>query len=619
MRNFPQDLDQLSDRYRTMIQKRAVDEVAAAYEAHFEDREWEIYHEPFLNGIEPSLVILHERFGVCLLEVVEWCDDWAKLRDEGGEFPVVRLSGSGAISTVQIPIHRLELVGREVSELYGFRLRKRMYDSISQITVGLVLPYLDLDVRALNSRFQNRRRQFDLFALDRRALNGQDRKLLYPQLRNETLQVLPDNAIADLRNWLAPRSDTNRPMPHLDRRQLEISKNADRVSRRRILGGPGSGKTEALVARAAALARVGKNVLFLTFNITLLNEIRERISRHADTDGDVTILNIHNWAKRVGIKFGLEQKMLSMWVEGADTAAIEVPRLILNQLEVRPMPREFDAVLVDEAQDMRGEWLRLALAALRPHGEFLIAADTGQDIYGAAGEWGPKDMKGLGFSGRWMELSTPFRTPSFLTPFLNEFIKKFPPLRLQNDDRPVALTGAHQQRRLADKISWYQTSNCEIVTKSIELIHRLVQDDRAARVGATDVSVADIAVLVDKKKSVGVEISEGLNKRGVSVTTTFLCSWHRNTIERDLKLEFSTLMDDVKVSTIHSFKGLSASRLVIVARQRTEPSLIYTALSRVQETPLGMSLYVLSANSKVNDFYMQYSMVNRNFPTIQVF
>ena len=602
-----------------MSRTRAVDEVAAVYRAHFEDREWEIYQEPFLNGIQPSLVVLHKRFGVCLLEVVEWNDDQSELRDEGGEMPVVRLYGKGTISTVHVPLRRLELIGREVSELYGFRLRHRMREAVAQITVGLVIPYLDLEISILNSRFLNKRRPFGLFAMDRHVLNGEDRRPLYPQLYNETFPELPDNAIADLRNWLAPRSDVVRTSPRLTGKQLEISRNSGRVQRRRILGGPGTGKTEAVVGRAATLSKNGKKVLFLTFNITLLNEIRERFAKYANPAGkNVVFLNIHQWAKRIGIEFGLEERMASMWAENADAAAIKIPALILQELETRIMPCDFDAVLVDEAQDMRGAWLRLALAALRRNGEFLIAADTGQDIYGAAEQWGPKDMTGLGFSGPWMTLAKPYRTPGSFTPFLNKFIREFPSRNLQDDNRPVALTDEHHQPRFNDKVLWYETNDDEIVMNSIELIHRLVEEDRAARRHAAKVSISDIAVLVDKR-SVGIEIAEGLHKRRVTVATTFQCSWHKNTTERDLKLEFSARVGEVKISTIHSFKGLGTNRLVIAARQQTKASLIYTALSRVQSTSLGVSLYVLSANPKVNAFYTQYCKAEPHFPEIQAF
>ena len=69
---------------------------------------------------------------------------------------------------------------------------------------------------------------------------------------------------------------------------------------------------------------------------------------------------------------------------------------------------------------------------------------------------------------------------------------------------------------------------------------------------------------------------------------------------------FSSSSAKVKISTIHSFKGLGSTRILLVLNKNNKPAfknLVYVGLSRVQQGPFGQSLYVVSSNSMVNGFY----------------
>ena len=71
-------------------------------------------------------------------------------------------------------------------------------------------------------------------------------------------------------------------------------------------GCPGVGKTEALLGRADRLSAENKEVLYLTYNLTLLNQLRSRYSSLSRSKSStVTWLNYHEWCKRLSRQFGL--------------------------------------------------------------------------------------------------------------------------------------------------------------------------------------------------------------------------------------------------------------------------------------------------------------------------
>ena len=407
--------------------------------------------------------------------------------------------------------------------------------------------------------------------------------------------------MADIRNWLAPSSTHSGCRSSFSGQQKNIDTNANGALRRRVRGGPGSGKTEVLTSRAARLADDDKDVLFLSYNITILNELRDRFYGYANSPkARATFLNFHDWVKRTGALRGLEAEINRLWHAERERAFENVPQLVASAVDNCPLTESelFDVVIVDEAQDMSAEWLKLAARSIRPGGEFLIAADLSQDIYEKSKHWVEQDMTGLGFKGRWIELKDSYRTPSFLVPFLNRFANEY---QLgEEDDR--LFEGNLSQPQLNDRFVWEDSTESELSQNCVDLVQRLVADDRQAAHGPADVSISDIVVLVDSI-NVGRKVAEILHQKKISLATTFECSWHRNLTERDLKLEFSSQRADVKISTIHSYKGFGSSRLVVVVRSDSYTKIVFAALSRIKDSPLGVSLYVISANRFVNNFY----------------
>ena len=155
--------------------------------------DWEVYQEPYLNGATPDLVALHARHGVCLILLEPLHLSNPELRWENRGLPVIRQETQNSLSTYQIPLPRLDIIGREVATLYGFRLGRPLSGAIAPITVGVVYPNLTIDLSSAFSRVGGKR-QYDLFCLTAKQISGEvPPEVLVPQLRNETVpdRVMP--------------------------------------------------------------------------------------------------------------------------------------------------------------------------------------------------------------------------------------------------------------------------------------------------------------------------------------------------------------------------------------------------------------------------------------------
>jgi hypothetical protein len=589
--------------------------------------DWDLYESPFLNGIQPDLVLFSPTQGINLF-FVEWLEaENFSLQNTNGrqnDFQIIT-QNANETKTHNVPLWRLRSALVETEKTYGFRLRQRIsMGYIPALNVCLIYPRITFTsgqkrkLVAAVKTFEHSSTQ--AFILDHEDCIIEDKKLfvskLMPQNNNLDHPIFEQDAVADFRNWLQPSGNISTPVVRYSANQKRLIENRDSQLRRRVRGGPGSGKTEALIARACELQAEGKEILYLTYNLTLLEELRQRTLSKSKTNSltNITILNFHDWCGRIAYQYGFEEEYKRHFGDSGDAAVNQtsfetVGHLVLENVRPNLVDDKwcFDAVIIDEFQDMSTKWIKSAALVLRPHGELLIAADVGQDIYERAINWDVNEMEGLGFRGRWMDLSTSERTPGYFVDFLNRFKQNF--IHSHNDHESLDLEPfgrSEIEPSLAEKISWTETFEERLLEDTLALIHKIVADDEAACAGRAEVAIEDLVVLVPAKK-IGAQIARNITALGIQVSTTFLINGQNRVItERDLKLMFSSSSAKVKISTIHSFKGLGSTRILLVLNKNNKPAfknLVYVGLSRVQQGPFGQSLYVVSSNSMVNGFY----------------
>ncbi|MEO7295391.1 MAG: NERD domain-containing protein/DEAD/DEAH box helicase [Candidatus Limnocylindria bacterium] len=143
-----------------------------------------------------------------------------------------------------------------------------------------------------------------------------------------------------------------------------------------ILGVAGSGKTLLAAEKARRLAAQGFEVLLTCFNRPLAEHLAATIGRL----DRITVSTFHGLAERLGTEAGLIGPSPSH-----DTAYFDgLPDVLDRALTLFSEPR-FDAIVVDEGQDLDSVWWLPLLDLLRDPatGIVYVFADANQDLYHA--------------------------------------------------------------------------------------------------------------------------------------------------------------------------------------------------------------------------------------------
>jgi hypothetical protein len=579
-----------------------------------EDSSWEIYIKPYLNGLRPSFVLLHPLNGIAVFEVLDWC--WELDNFFVGDNQVFPLEK-------QNPVKKIDLYKKEIYNLYCPRLAERT--GLGAIVAGIVIPFATQE--EITKAFKPFRTQ----------LNMERYPHLYPVIGEDTLlngklhHVLPNwnrqdtrmskDIAADLRSWLIEPSFSkdNSIRPELsDKRQLEFIRTRTKTGYRRIKGAAGSGKSVVLAARAIELAATGKNVLVCTYNITLINYLRnlsERWSNGTSESNAITWLNFHFLCKRIAIQADKNDEYADLWTDGDANKVLDkgMANLILSILKDTNEIPLYDAILVDEGQDFHLEWWAVLRALVKDDGEMVLVADKTQDIYGTASAWTDEKMLNSGFRGDWSSLDVSYRLPPKLIKIAQKFAEEFLPAESRQVPKPLQdeLPGMYsptiikwQQVPLDSFLS--QCTVCESIPKNSEIdvcsyymdallckktIQSILDMMKKIDAPAEQLAIADITVIVDRTE-LGIKISEDLRKLNIRCIDTFEPKNDPNHIGRRKKLSFSMEFGKVKVTTIQSFKGWE-SRLIILVISKAESARdfasIYTGLTRLKRCEFEVS------------------------------
>lgn len=349
--------------------------------------EWEIYVQPHLNGLRPDIVLLHPHAGVAVFEVKDWdlpSRDW-RIEPRAGRPVLVGTDESGRRFTKPNPFERLHQYRREISELYCPALNQRA--GLASVTAGLIFPFADEDelVARLGAGLERwapdmaSRRYFTLTGA--RSIRNGDLSRVFPDHARRSSRLMTPEVAADLRHWLVEPdfAAEQREPPPLTREQLNYVNSRTETGFRRLRGPAGSGKTMVVAGRASTLAGEGKDVLVVSYNITLLNYLRDCTARFGPERNAITWLYFHGWCKRVLSLCGCDEVWRSLpW----DDPSVDelLATATIQAIDANPkLVDRFDAILVDEGQDFRPSWWNALRTTLRADGEMLLIADRAQD------------------------------------------------------------------------------------------------------------------------------------------------------------------------------------------------------------------------------------------------
>jgi hypothetical protein len=614
------------DRLRTKLTDGEL-RVFHFFDEHL-DEDWRIYIQPHMNGLEPDFVLLNPNAGIAVFEVKDW-----RLNDPAFAYRMARdplgrpflVAGKGANRETENPINKVNLYRDEIFSLYCPRLGEKAGDKgFAAVSAGVIFPNSPGDeARELFAPILRKGDEGYLRVSGCDDLESGDLLRIFPEGRRSTSRVMDNELARDFRGWLEEpefHREQRRPIL-LNDRQKELVHERTASGYRRVKGPAGSGKSIVIAARAATLALEGKRVLVVCYNMTLVNYLRDLCARwtsdlkRRDAVNKITWIHFHQWCKRTCWEVGAKEDYKEFWRQknsgrspGSESEESDQPDESVFDHELSEMVSgvldrcksailPYDAILVDEGQDFLPGWWNVLRKIGNRGGEMLLAADSSQDIYEKARSWTDEAMRGAGFpGGRWFQLQGSYRLPTRFLPLLQDFARSFLPSDL------VDIPAEIQQTFLSELegtccLRWVQVTgnSCQVC---LDEVLRLAASD------ADDViPIPDITVLVSKKKD-GAWLAGKLEELNIRTIHTF--SENRRTQGR-MKRGFFKGAARVKITTVHSFKGIESRAMVICLSKggKSAMALAYTAMTRLkrsEESERGSYLTVVCDNPALQGF-----------------
>ncbi|MDW7690436.1 AAA family ATPase [Flammeovirgaceae bacterium SG7u.111] len=543
---------------------------------------WLIFAQPFLNGTRPDIIIFNPFVGIVIYEVKDW-KNLDSVKDYNSLSPLRQVEHYKEKIIGQLIPHMGEVIDSNPKN-YGL--------------IKTALYFHKVSTKDAQDAFEKKIKGFDYF-----PVFGFD--FLHEERLN---QIVPDVHITksrfwnrswnkDLFYWLKPPFHSKD-----DGVFLNLSKNQKVIARpkeghHRARGVAGSGKTLALAWRAAQLASMGKNVLIISYNITLWHYIRDMVMR---TPFDfytnyITYNHFHGFCKDVLYSLG------EKWPNSSNAEESEeekkyffktvVPEYVRAVLMKRGRQRlvKYDAILIDEGQDYHLDWYQLLNDHfLTSRDELLVVLDKKQNIYERKLDWLDKRSNSnflKKFEDKYIDLSTSYRMPSQVQNLAVRFSEDFD-MDQSLQMRKVEMTMQVGFNNVdSPHIIWLNIMEGEWEGYIKNAFLRLKRESEHP---------SDMVFLIPNKE-IGTDAVRLFGENyNIEANHVF-----------DRKHKKSFWMGDgrLKISTIHSFKGWELRNIVLLIPEagheslRKLDSMVYTAITRTRQ-----NLIVINANPRYKDF-----------------
>jgi len=570
--------------------------------------DWRIYLQPAVGGTRPDVVLVHPRAGIQIIEVKDYRmgaydvsgDQWTVKTASGrqptrGPFAQVD-TARNALFRILLPF--AEEVRAQDPRRYGFVRPSVFLANASEADLK--------SVRAYKKRRMGRQAGF--YGLAGRSLLqcGSDRNsrhraltalvpiLRYAQRGNPhvgAIQQQADDLGLDtpwheiLHGWLHPTPDESAQNAPLELTPAQAKAARSSAHHLLITGPAGSGKTLVLARRVARALVRGKDVLLLSFNITLWHhvqdfvaravrttlaegrqytsaqrrdlgkeELRRRIRRemkprYTEALRGLTITHYHEMAYRLWSLLGEEDR------PGPDSIADVLCRRAHTLQEILAtddmgFPKA-DALMIDEGQDWGPDWPKSLQPILQSDASMTVAVDPDQRIYDHAVRHPEALFRG---EPTRIALDGTARVPPALLPALNAACETA---------SASASAGGPQRRELSPatqlQLDFEDRPDPEAVWtpaspgSELDVLTAVVRQ----RV-LSGINPSQIAVLVSTHET-GLEAEHRIEAAGIDVCSVCVEDPERDTSR---KRAFWRLDPRLKLSTVHSFKGWEADVVV---------------------------------------------------------
>lgn len=398
----------------------------------------------------------------------------------------------------------------------------------------------------------------------------------------------------------------------LSKRQKEFVRSES--NRLRVKGVAGSGKTQVVANRAVEQhLRTGNKVLILTFNISLIQYVRMRINQvPADfSTAKFEITNYHRFFKSMANRYA-DGVTLSDY----DNANFFAP--YAGKIE------KYKTIIIDEAQDFKTQWFESIINYfLAPDGSISIFGDGEQNIYDRELEEDTKMPLIHTFSGPWKKMSERI-SMRIINPKIAALSSNFAISFMDPNAQPLN----HSLFDLEDNNYYIKYWNVGSEKKGLELCKNINWIIKTYKLNTQDVVVMGESInvlrdivccysnLTNLQSMINFETLEEYNELKNKSKNVIYFERDLEDIRRAAKTHFTTNINAIKFSTIHSFKGWESKNVILLlqpemeddekfegyyikARENT-PALIYTAITRARN-----NLFIINLGNKKYDSFFK--------------
>lgn len=303
----------------------------------------------------------------------------------------------------------------------------------------------------------------------------------------------------------------------LTEEQERILEETELDKRKIFFGAAGTGKTFIAMEKAKRLASSGQRVLLTCFNKNLAKYLQDNMPT------EITIANFHNF-----IEDTLREKGFTVnppeELENLDKYYKEtLPDLAFDYFSDAQEGEKYDAVIVDEGQDFREEWIICLETMLKDNGEFYIFADPHQNIFKSNVD----KLKEMAVSKH--RLTRNMRNTEIINDWFNKYIPK---------ENTISVRSFHKGGMPVAYFNWQKPQ--EEKRQIIKEVGRLVSQG---------MRVERILILSPHRKE---------NSSLASVDK--LREWPL--------VEWNSKQPGIRFATIRSFKGLEADIVFLIGKKK---------------------------------------------------
>lgn len=561
-------------------------------------RHLEVFVQANINGDRPDIIVTERGAGIWIIEVKDWNLKLYTVQD--GKWFVEEQYKRQLIKS---PFRQAERYKKNIFSLHSHYLATRKLNNRSVYGMVRCGVYFHCANEVIATNYKNLEyrnpyeRQF-MFVF------GQDTTdETITRIFNVPRTTIQDHEYDHLMRFIRA-SEEARPVREIiyNNKQLSLIQSAPK--RQKVKGIAGAGKSLVLAARAVnALKRTNGKILIITFNITLINYLHDRISEVRGTyrRRDFDITSYHTFINAECNNYGIPTG------DKGDFESFDAHYQDINLFEsCKHLITKYDAIFIDEIQDFEYEWQQiLNKYFLKENGEFVLFGDEKQNIYNR--ELEEKKIRTV-IPGAWNSLTMSYRLAKKTTELADAFQKYFFTKRYEIDQLQV-----HTQLELNlmddanEEIHYIYTQN------TIDVLPKVMQFFTQKNIHPNDI------VFLGSNKALMRQLDYVIRQSGERTTTMFTSLDEYNQlvndnpydlqradreIERARKVGFWMNSGCMKVSTIQSFKGWEANTVVLIIQTNDEnqesfDELIYTGLTRCKKN----LIIINESNLRMQDFF----------------